>query len=353
MTLDAFVAALPKVELHVHLLGSADLATIADLVLLHPGRGVPTDPDRLATFYAFTDFAHFLDVYTAVNRLVTTGESIERLVTGLAHSLAADQVRYAEVTVTPLSHLKVGLGPAELAEALESGRRTARRVGVEIAWVFDVSGDDGPAGGRSTLDWVLRYQPAGTVAFGLGGPEAGIPRTTFRDTFAAARAAGLRSVPHAGETTSPAEVRSALTDLGADRIGHGIASVDDPDLLACLADHHIPLEVCPTSNVCTGAVDSWAAHPLPRLLAAGVPVTLGTDDPGMFGTTVNREYQRCATWLGLTTADLTALARAGIDAAFCPPATRQALHAELDTVLATAFQAAVGSQQVGHTDFSA
>ncbi|TVT45968.1 adenosine deaminase [Amycolatopsis rhizosphaerae] len=335
MKLDAFVAALPKVELHVHLLGSADLATVADLALLHRDRGVPTDRDELAAFYEFTDFAHFIDVYTAVNRLVTTGESVERLVTGLADSLVANNVRYAEVTVTPLSHLKAGIDPAELAEALESGRLAARRLGVEIAWVFDVSGDEGPAGAMSTIDWVLRHQPTGTVAFGLGGPEAGIPRASFRDAFAAARTAGLRSVPHAGETTGSDEVLSALTELGADRIGHGIASADDPRLLARLAERGVPLEVCPTSNLRTNAVRSWAEHPLPRLLAAGVPVTLGTDDPGMFGTTLNREYLLCATHLGLTATGLAALARAGIDAAFCPPATRHALHAELDAVLGT------------------
>lgn len=335
MTLDAFVAALPKVELHVHLLGSADLTTVADLARSQPNRGVPTDPAILAAFYEFTGFAHFIDVYTAVNRLVTTGESVERLVTGLAGSLAANNVRYAEVTVTPLSHLKAGIAPTELADALASGRRTARRTGVEIAWIFDASGDDGPAGAMSTLDWIVRHQPPGTVAFGLGGPEAGIPRTAFRDAFAAAHAAGLRGVPHAGETTGPEEVWSALTDLGADRIGHGIASAADPRLVTHLAEHRVPLEICPTSNLCTDAVRSWAEHPLPRLIAAGVPVTLGTDDPGMFGTTLNREYRLCATRLGLTTTDLTTLARNGIDAAFCPPATRHALHTELDAVLAT------------------
>lgn len=336
VNVDAFVTALPKVELHVHLLGAADVTTVADLAALQPSHGVPASPDELAAFYEYTDFAHFIDVYTAVNRLVTTGESVERLVTGLARSLAANNVRYAEVTVTPLSHLKVGVDPADLANALESGRRAARRLGVELAWVFDISGDDGQPGAKSTLDWVLRHQPTGTVAFGLGGPEAGIPRAAFRDIFAAARAAGLRSVPHAGETTGPEEVRSALADLGADRIGHGIASVHDARLLTYLAERRVPLEVCPTSNLRTGAVRSLAEHPLPALLSAGVPVTLGTDDPGMFGTTLNQEYRLCATQLGLTVTDLATLARTGVDAAFCAPATRRALHAELDAALSAA-----------------
>ncbi|MER7013611.1 adenosine deaminase [Saccharopolyspora sp. NPDC000359] len=332
--LDSFIAALPKAELHVHLLGSADVATVAALAQRHPERGVPQDPAELAAYYEFTDFAHFLEVYTAVNRLVTTEADVEHLVIGLAKALAADNTRYAEVTVTPLSHLRAGIDPVGLADALNSGRATAARLGVEIAWVFDVSGDDGPRAGMSTLDWVVRCAPPGTVAFGLGGPEAGVPRASFRESFAAARAAGLRSVPHAGETTGPGEVRSALTELGADRIGHGIGSATDPGLLAELAERGVPLEVCPTSNLRTGAVRSWAEHPLPRLLTAGVPVTIGTDDPGMFGTTPNLEYARCATQLGMTTTDLVSLARAGFDAAFCAPSTRQAMHAELDAITA-------------------
>ncbi|WP_007025017.1 adenosine deaminase [Saccharomonospora iraqiensis] len=334
-TVEAFVAALPKVELHVHLLGSADLTTVADLARGHPQGEVPTDPEELAAYYEFTNFDHFLDVYVALNRLVTTGESVERLIIGLAETLAADNVRYAEVTVTPLSHLKVGIDPAELADALESGRLAARACGVEIAWIFDVSGDDGLVGAWATLDWILRHQPVGTVAFGLGGPETGVPRAAFHDAFASARAAGLRSVPHAGETTGPGEVLSALTELRADRIGHGIAAADAPRLLAHLAEHDVPLEVCVTSNLRTGAVGSWAEHPLPSLLTAGVPVTLGTDDPGMFGTTLSREYVLCATRLGLDSTELASVTRAGIDAAFCSPATRRALHAELDDALGT------------------
>jgi adenosine deaminase/aminodeoxyfutalosine deaminase len=141
----------------------------------------------------------------------------------------------------------------------------------------------------ATLDIALRQQPAGLVSFGLGGPEFGVPRGQFAPHFAAARAAGLHSVPHAGESTGPATIWSAITDLRAERIGHGIAAAQDPALMTYLADHRISLEVCPTSNVCTRSVPSLAAHPLPALAAAGVPFTINSDDPPMFSTTLNQE----------------------------------------------------------------
>ena len=328
----AFIAALPKAELHVHLLGSASLGTVVELARRHPERGVPTDPESLAEFYEFTDFAHFVEVYTAVNRLVTTGPDIEALVTGLAAGLARNNVRYAEVTVTPLAHLRAGVAPTELAEALESGRCAAMRAGVELAWIFDISGDDGLRGGLDTVDWVLCEQPPGTVGFGLGGPEAGVPRRLFREAFDRARAAGLHSVPHAGEGTGPEEVWSAVRDLGAERIGHGIGSVCDPVLLDHLSEHAITLEVCPTSNLRTRVVGSLSEHPLPDLLAAGVPVTLGTDDPGMFGTVMNDEYRLCHDHFALSKEDLINLVRQGITTAFCSPATRHAMLTELESI---------------------
>lgn len=326
----SFTSTLPKVDLHLHLLGSATPGTIAELAARHPEQEVPADPAEVARYCDYRDFAHFIAVYTAVNRLVTSGPDVVTLAERMASDLVADNVRYAEVTVTPLSHVKAGVGAAELAEALELGRRAAAARGLEVAWVIDVSADDGPAGGHATLDWLLRHQPVATVAFGLGGPEKGAPRKTFRGVFARARAEGLHSVAHAGETTGPGEILAAVEDLGAERVGHGIGAALDPSLLDRLTQLGVTLEQCPTSNVATGAVSSLAGHPLPGLLASGVPVTLGTDDPGMFRTTLSNEYLICHRHFGLRRADLLALARAGVDASFCGTATRKALHTELD-----------------------
>ncbi len=326
-----FITTLPKVELHVHLVGSASLDTVLELARRHPDRAVPTEREQLRAFYEFTDFAHFIEVYIRVNSLLVTGADITALVLGLARDLAANLVRYAEVTVTPVPHIMMGIAPDELAEALTVGRRQAlAQHGVELAWVFDIAGSLGYRAGIETAQWVLRHRPEGTVGFGLGGNEVGVPREKYRDPFDMARAGGLHLVPHAGETTGPETIWSALTHLHAERIGHGTSAVQDPELLAHLAGEDIPVEVCPSSNIRTRAVRSLAEHPLPRLLDAGVPVTLATDDPGMFHTDLNREYLLTHEHFGLSRGDLADLARAGVRAAFCDPARKTALFAEID-----------------------
>jgi aminodeoxyfutalosine deaminase len=320
VTLDTFIAALPKVELHVHLCGSATEATLRRLA---GEREAPLPRLRARTFAAFAT------AYGARERLVRSGADLELLVDGLGEQLAATRVRYAEVTVTALSHLANGLAADELGQALDRGRVLAAARGVELRWVFDCSGELGAAGAERTLDWVLRHAPSGTVGFGVGGPEAGVPRAQFRPAFERALAAGLHSVPHAGETVGPRSVWAALTELRAERIGHGIQSIHDTALLAHLASTGVTLEVCPTSNVRTGAVATLAEHPLAALLEAGVPVTLATDDPGLFGIDLDHEYRLAHTTLGLSRAELVRVAAAGIEASFCPPALRRELTAEL------------------------
>jgi aminodeoxyfutalosine deaminase len=335
-TVSEFVAALPKAELHVHLVGSASMATVLELSRRRPDAGVPVEETALRSFYEFTDFAHFIEVYIAVNSLVVSGADIEALVVGLARDLAASNVRYAEVTVTPYSHLRAGIPADDVVAGLAAGRRRAlAEHGVQLAWVFDIPSECGVESGLATARFVLDHEPAGTVGFGLGGPEIGWPRERFKEAFDLARAAGLHSVPHAGETTGPASVWAALRELGAERIGHGINAVDDPRLLDHLGEHGIPLEVCPTSNLCTVAVPELDAHPFVRLLDAGVPVTLNTDDPGMFHTTLNREYELAHTAFGQSLAQLAELARTAARTAFCDDATRAGLLAEIDAVAAS------------------
>jgi aminodeoxyfutalosine deaminase len=326
-----FVAGLPKVELHLHLVGSAAPETVLTLARRHPDGGVPVEPEALRRFYAFTSFQHFLEVYARVNLLVRTGPDVVTLLEGLAGQLAANQVRYAEVQVTPVRNRMAGISFDDLAQALTDGRKLAReRYGVELGWIFDADGALGLPGAMETVSFAAGHRPTGTVGFGLGGPEAGIPRASFAPAFRAARDAGLHSAPHAGETVGPAEIWAAVRELGAERVGHGIGAAADPALLAHLAGRGIALEVCPTSNVCTGAAPSLAAHPLPALLAAGVPVTLATDDPGMFHTTPNGEYLLCHEQFGLGPGELAEIARAGARAAFCPEPVRAGILAEID-----------------------
>ncbi|MPZ83551.1 MAG: adenosine deaminase [Actinophytocola sp.] len=327
------IHALPKVELHVHLVGSAGVDTVLALARRHPEAGVPTDRAELTRFYTFRDFDHFRTVYWAVQSMMRDRHDIAMLVTGLAAELARQNVRYAEVTVTPYNHIVDGMPGDELLAGLTTGRATAAaRHGVDLAWIFDIPGEKGVTAGRETLVFALRNRPAGLVGLGLGGPEIGVGRARFAPFFTAAREAGLRSVPHAGETTGPATVWSAVHDLGAERIGHGTSATADPALLAYLAEHRIPVEVCPTSNVRTRQVASIAAHPVRRMLDHGLVVTLNTDDPPMFGTTLEGEYLAVAETLGLTKAEVTQLARNAVHASFLDDARKSVLLKEIDAI---------------------
>ncbi len=332
MSVDAaFCAALPKAELHVHHVGSASVEAVSTLAARHEGSTpVPADPALLADYYRFTDFAHFIEVYLSVVDLLRTPDDLWTLTHQVGTDLAAQQVRYAELTMTPYTSIVRGIAAEAYVEAIEDARRRVEsETGVVLQWIFDVPGESGVEAADVTLDVALRLRPDALVGFGLGGPEIGVPRPQFAPHFAQARAAGLRSVPHAGESTGPQTVRDAIEHLGAERVGHGIAAAQDPALMALLAERGIVLEVCPTSNVRTRSVPSLAEHPLPTLVAAGVPVTINSDDPPMFGTTISREYEVAADLLGLDRAGVVDLARAAVDASFAPDAVKAGLRSEL------------------------
>ena len=336
--LQTFIAGLPKVELHVHHVGSASPRIVAELAARHEGRSpVPADPAALADYFAFRDFAHFIEVYLSVVDLIRDQEDVWLLTHEVARELARQQVRYAELTVTPYSHVHRGIPAPAFCEAIEDARKRAEAdFGIELRWCFDIPGEAGLAAAEETLRISLEERPDGLISFGLGGPEIGVPRPQFKPYFDRARAAGLRSVPHAGETTGPQTVWDALRDLGAERIGHGISAARDPELLAHLAEHQIGMEVCPTSNVRTRAVASIEEHPLRQLVEAGLLVTINSDDPPMFGTTLNDEYAVAARLLDAGPEGLAALARNAVTASFLEPAAKQRITAEIDAYLATA-----------------
>ncbi len=337
---DGFVAGLPKAELHVHHVGSASPRMVSELAARHPGT-VPTDLEELKAFFEFRDFAHFIEVYLAVVGLVKTPEDIRYLTYEVGRELAeAQSVRYAELTCTPYTSVlpdDPGLGmPIEAyTEAIEDARLAAERdFGLVLRWIYDIPGESGLPAADATLRFALDHAPEGLVGFGLGGPEVGVDRAQFKPHFDAARAAGLHSVPHAGETTGPETIWTSLRDLGAERIGHGTSAAGDPALLAHLAAEGIPLEVCPSSNVATRAVPSLAEHPLPTFVEAGVVVTINSDDPPMFGTTLNKEYDVAADLLGLDEAGVADLARAAVRASWAPADVQDRILEEIDSYTA-------------------
>ncbi|WP_327091805.1 adenosine deaminase [Nonomuraea sp. NBC_01738] len=338
MTIDAFIDALPKVELHVHLVGSASVDTVLELSRRHPGSAVPTTEEELRAFYTFTDFPHFARVYQAVNSLVKEPQDVATLVLGLSRDLAAQNTRYVELQVTPYAHAVVGMPMREVTEALDlAAKQSLAEHGVEMAYIFDIPGEYGEEAARVTVDHALTEPPATLVGFGIGGIEQDRLkyRDAYRDAFTAARAAGLHSVPHGGEMTGPETMWEVIEGYGAERIGHGIRCLEDPRLVAHLRETQLPLDVCPTSNVCTGQIATLSEHPLPRLLEEGLFVTLNSDDPPMFATTLSQEYRVAAEVLGLGRRELATLAANGVRASYLDKDRKRELLAEISAVAAS------------------
>lgn len=307
---------------------------VSTLAARHPDSKVPTDPEALADYFTFTDFAHFIDVYLSVVDLVRTPEDVRLLTFEVARDMARQNVRYAELTITPYSSVRRGIDEYAFMEAIEDARKAAEaEFGTVLRWCFDIPGEAGLESAEETVRLATTdtIRPEGLVSFGLGGPEIGVPRPQFKPYFDRAIAAGLHSVPHAGETTGPGTVWDALVHLGAERIGHGTTSAQDPKLLAHLAEHRIPLEVCPTSNIATRAVKTLEEHPIRQFVDAGVVVTVNSDDPPMFGTDLNTEYAVAARLLDLDERGVAALARNAVDASFLDEPGKTRIAAEIDT----------------------
>lgn len=334
--LTSFIAGLPKAELHVHHVGSASPRIVSELAARHPGT-VPSDLDDLKTFFEFRDFAHFIEVYLAVVDVIRTPADIRMLTYEVAREMATGQnLRYAELTCTPYTSVRpdrddIGMPIEAYTEAIEDARVAAERdFGLVLRWIYDIPGESGLPAADATLAYALDHGPSALVGFGLGGPEIGVPRAQFQPHFDAARAAGLHSVPHAGETTGPETVWESIRLLGAERIGHGTSSATDPSLLEHLAAEGITLEVCPSSNIATRAVATLAEHPLRAFVEAGVPVTISSDDPPMFGTTLNAEYAIAADLLSLSTESVADLSRAALRASFAPDDVKTRILGEID-----------------------
>jgi aminodeoxyfutalosine deaminase len=335
MTSSHFIAGLPKAELHVHQVGSASPRVVAELAQRHGDTPVPSDPEQVSDYFTFTDFAHFIEVYLSVVDLVRTPDDVHLLTYEVAREMAAQSIRYAELTCTPYTSIRSGISAESFCDAIEAARVEAERdFGLLLRWCFDIPGEFGLRAAAETCRIALELQPAALVSFGLGGPEVGVPRPQFQPYFDQARAVGLRSVPHAGETTGPETIWAALRDLGADRIGHGTSALGDPRLIDHLVESGIALEVCPTSNVATRAVPSLADHPLRGMRDAGIVVTVNSDDPPMFGTSLNQEYAVAADLLGLDEVGVAELARVGVRMSFAPPHVKTSLLAEIDAYVA-------------------
>ncbi len=301
----SFFQELPKAELHLHLEGSVEPETLRELA---PELTLEEIRDR----YRYDDFLGFLRSYKWVNDHLRGPGEYALITRRLLERLAGENVRYVEL------NLSVGVilwKRQDLAPVFDAVRTEAERSPVVVRWIFDAVRQFDVEDAMHVADLAAARREEGVVALGLGGDEARGPVERFSGVLKRARDRGLRLAIHGGETTGPESVWGALR-LGADRIGHGIRSIEDPALVEHLAVHRIPLEICLSSNVSTGAVASLEEHPIRRLYEAGVPIVLNTDDPAMFHTTLTAEYELAAHRFGFTQDELRGLAENGFRYAF-------------------------------------
>jgi adenosine deaminase len=324
--LDAFIRRMPKVELHLHLEGSVSPRTLLELSRQN-GIDLPAhDVAGVERLFQFDHFHNFLTVYMVLARAIVSGEDFERLAYELGVSLAAQNVLYAEVMLSPMQHVLRGVDMHEVLGGTAAGfARVEREYGTEVRLVFDYGRQYGPEQAWPVLELAREARQYGLVAWSIGGDEVGYPPEPFAEVFAAARASGLCLMAHAGEVAGPASVWGAVEQLGVQRIGHGIRSIEDPRLLEYLRQQNVVLDISPSSNLYTGAVASWEAHPLRRLYDSGVTVTINTDDPSFFQTSLTDEYLRIFEHFGFTVDDLCILVRNSAQAAFLPAAERAVL----------------------------
>ena len=287
----------PKAELHLHLEGSVEPQTIQEL---QPHLSL----DEIQAIYRFTDFQGFLQSFKWVVERLSTPEDYALITRRLLERLQAQGVRYAEITLSAGVVLWKG---QEFAPIYDAVRETARESPIEVYWILDAVRHFGPQPAMRVAELAAERVDDGVAALGIGGDEQRGPAQWFGEVYRFAKSAGLALTAHAGETAGPASIRAAL-EIGAQRIGHGVRAIEDADLLRVLRERKIPLEVCITSNVMTGAAACLEAHPVRRLYDAGVPITLNTDDPAMFQTTLCGEYDLAARQFGFSEAELKEIA---------------------------------------------
>jgi aminodeoxyfutalosine deaminase len=321
------ISSLPKAELHLHLEGSIQPATVCVLTARH---GVVTTEEEVRQRYAYRNFSEFIEAFKWVTSFLREPQDYALIARDLAEHLLTQHVVYAEVTLSIGVMLLRKQRPKANFEALLHATEPFESRGLRFRWVFDAARQFGAEAAMEVVECAKRCDSKAIVAFGIGGDELSVPTEEFRPVYDRAAQIGLHRLMHAGEVGGPEKIREAIELLGAERIGHGIAAINDPELMDLLAERRIPLEICPASNMKTAALArqlhrenaTIEDHPLPKLLRHGIPVVLSTDDPAMFHTTLQEEYANAAR-MGLQEDELARIVEMGFEHAFLPAGERR------------------------------
>lgn len=318
-----------KIETHLHLEGSLTEQQLVALASKHQSPLLGKGPDAAVQLYNFETFTDFLNAYKVCCEHLKTPEDYRQLTAELLQRLADQHCVYAEILFTPSICPRFGLPAREVIEAvLETGREGQRR-GIQVRWIFDTVRQWGADPCWQTLEWALQYRDRGVVGLCIGGDEASQPARVFRDVFESAEKAGLHRSAHAGEICDARSVWHAIEELRAERIGHGVHALQDPLLVDYLIRHSLPLEISITSNFRTGAVDKDCVHPILEINRRGIPFTLNSDDPGLFRTSLQREWELAAGILGWFPEQFVELVRRTLRHTFLTEDEREQIRAIL------------------------
>ena len=322
---------MPKVELHVHLEGSIKPETLLILAERNDVSLPAGNIEDLRKWYQFKDLAHFCDIYMLICNCIKTSEDMELVTAEFLKDRARQNILYSEVIFTPYSHVE-NIKLNDQLEAITKARNEAyRKYGVTIGLVVDLSRQVRPVKHSIQIaKWAVKNMNKGVVGFGLGGPELGNPPELFEEAFNIAYNAGLPSLPHAGESDGPESIWGAINALKAIRIGHGVRCLEDPELVDFLREKQIPLDVCPSSNVCLNVVNSIEEHPLVKLINEGLFVTLNSDDPPMFNTTLTNEYIKIAEAFDFDIDTIKKLVLNGLNASLFPLNKKKEMNKEFE-----------------------
>jgi adenosine deaminase len=305
MTKLEILHAMPKTEVHLHLEGTISPETLMSLARRNRIDLPVKSLDELRAMYVFEDFDKFIELWLMMCSCLKTEEDYVGMVDGFLGECRRQNIRYAEVHLTPYNHEKFGIGATRSLDIVTRRLLEAEASGGPVTrLITDIPSESAPESADFTVELLERIANPLIVAIGLGGPEKGFPRAPFAPWFERARAAGYPAVAHAGETGGAEHVREAVVDLRARRVQHGVRAVEDPAVLALLAERGICCDVCLTSNACLTPFVDMGSHPIRGMIDAGVPVSLSTDDPPFFGTDLDAEYRRALEEVGLSMAEL-------------------------------------------------
>jgi adenosine deaminase len=313
----------PKVELHLHLEGAIPHDALWQLVQKYGGDPSVPDLEALERRFEYRDFPHFIETWIWKNGFLREYEDFTFIAEVVARDLVRQNIRYVEAFFSPSDFARHGLGTQKLTEAIRIG--LGRVPEVEVALVADFVRDSGPERAAMTLAEVDEVRDLGVIGVGMGGSEQGFPPEPFEAVYEEARRLGFHTSAHAGEAAGAASIWGAIRSLRVDRIGHGTRAEEDESLLDYLAEHGIPLGMCPISNVRTGVVDSLEEHPIRRYFERGIIVTVNSDDPKMFGNSLTEEFRLLESKLGFSRDETRDLILQGIQAAWLPEDRKQQL----------------------------